>query len=131
MKNAVKKDEIVIKNFKQLKVWERAVNFAVSLYGIARNFPKFEEYNLKSQLLRAATSVSANLAEGNGTIFPKKELSFYDNAKCSLDEVRGWLEIAKRLGYIDEQKFTELDNEAIEINKIIIGLMRKILRKDD
>ncbi|WP_445662272.1 four helix bundle protein [Bacillus sp. FSL W8-0116] len=74
--------------------------------------------------MRAVASVSGNLAEGNGTIFPKKEVSFYDNAKCSLDEVRSWLELAIRLCNIDERKFVELDNEAAEIS--CVSLFRLI-----
>ena len=55
-----------LKNYKELEVWQRAMNLAVDIYKETKTFPKEEKYGLISQIQRAATSVSANIAEGWG-----------------------------------------------------------------
>lgn len=82
----------MIKDFKKLTVWQKAMELADEVYGIVRKFPDFEKYAMVSQIVRATTSISANIAEGNGQLYDKKQFSFFNNALGSASEVRNWLD---------------------------------------
>lgn len=126
---AIRDKEILNRDFKYLLVWQKSMDFATKLYGVAKQFPADEKYMLRSQLLRAVTSISANIAEGNGfQEFPKKQLSFYAISYGSFQETRSWVDLAFRLNYIDEVLFDELETEANEIGRLLFALMKKVRR---
>ncbi len=56
----------VLKNYKDLKVWQKSYQFCLEIYRITKRFPKEEIYGLTSQIRRAAVSVPSNIAEGYG-----------------------------------------------------------------
>jgi S23 ribosomal protein. len=122
-------EQVYVKDFKQLAVWQKATTLTDRIYDIVKNFPNFELYQMKSQILRATTSIGANLAEGNGQTFQKKEYTFFNTALGSANEVRNWLEQAYRREYIHKNEFDELDALTLEIVKMIIGRMKN-LRKE-
>ena len=84
------------------------MDLAVSLYSITEDFPRREMYGLTSQLREAGVSVPSNIAEGQGRITPGEFLSFLGQARGSLYEVDTQVEIARRLGYIDEPRAEEI-----------------------
>ncbi|NLK96552.1 MAG: four helix bundle protein [Epulopiscium sp.] len=124
-------EQVYVKDFKQLAVWQKATTLADRIYEIVKGFPDFELYQMQSQILRATTSISANLAEGNGQTFPKKEYTFFNTALGSANEVRNWLEQAYRRGYIQKSEFDELDGLTIEIIKMIIGRMKNLKKMNE
>lgn len=65
-----------IKDFKKLIVWAKARELAQDIYKIAAKFPNFETHAAKSQIIRSATSIGANIAEGNGQLYPKSKYHF-------------------------------------------------------
>lgn len=122
---------IHVKDFKSLKVWQKAMDLVKDIYSVTANFPAFETYATKSQMIRCTTSIAANIAEGCGQLYPKKEVSFINNALGSASECRHWLEIALMNGYISSKDYDLLDNKTIEIIKMLIGYMRKVQTQID
>ncbi|MBP1863700.1 four helix bundle protein [Clostridium tetanomorphum] len=96
------------------------------VYNVLPKFPKFEEYNLKSQLLRCSSSIAANISEGCGQLYKKKEINHYNIALGSTSEVRDGLKDALDYNYITLEEYSEMDSEAEEIIKMLYGLIRKL-----
>src|SRR5512136_2238659 len=86
-------------NFRNLKIYQRAIAFAVDIYKIIRRFPREEMYGLTSQVRRAVTSISLNTAEGSGNASEKEFKRFLEFSLRSDYEVMTCLEIALRLDY--------------------------------
>jgi len=81
-------------NFRKLKIYQRAILFAVEIYSLSKDFPKSEAYGLTGQIRRAAISVSLNIAEGSGSSSAKEFQRFHDISRRSTCEVMSCLEIA-------------------------------------
>lgn len=86
--------------FEQLEVWELALDYIDLIYGLVRELPKPEEYNLKSQIVRAATSVSLNIAEGSTGLSDAEQARFLSISIRSLIETVACLHIIHRRGYL-------------------------------
>ncbi|MBP1153954.1 four helix bundle protein [Paenibacillus sp. PvR052] len=78
------------------------------------------------QLLRSSSSVIANLVEGNGQLYLQKEVNFINNALGSAAESMMWFEVAYKAGLMDRATFECLDNEAIELRKMLVAMMKKV-----
>jgi four helix bundle protein len=89
-----------IQSHRDLIAWQKAMDLVVETYTVSRDFPKEELYGLTSQMRRAAMSVPANIAEGQGRRLSGEFIHFLGNARGSLLELDTHLEIALRLGYI-------------------------------
>ena len=86
-----------IQSFRDLLVWQKGMNLAEAAYKPTKSFPKAEEYRLTSQLLRAAASVPANIAEGNCRATRKDYARFISIARGSVAEVETFLALAVRV----------------------------------
>ena len=112
--------------FRDLNCWQKAVNLAVSVYSATRNFPKEEVFGLSSQLRRAAVSVASNIAEGKGRLSNRDSLRFFGNARGSLFEVEGQIEIAEKLHYLAPLDAERLRCSVSETGKLLNGLIRSM-----
>ncbi|WP_031517528.1 four helix bundle protein [Desulfofalx alkaliphila] len=92
-------------------------------------FPDYEKFAMVSQLIRAATSIPANIAEGNSQCFIKREFSFLNIALGSASELRCWIELAHRQSYINKEIFDKLEEQIKEVIRLIIGCMKKLKRE--
>lgn len=117
---------ISIKDFTQLKVWKKAFELTSDIYKITTPFPAFETYAMKSQIIRSVSSIAANIAEGNGQLYKKKEINFYNNALGSATETKNWLLIALDQNYITQEQFNNLDAKLTEIIKMLIGCIKRV-----
>lgn len=115
-----------IKDFTKLKVWEKSIDIIKDINIVISKFPDWEKYALKSQLVRATYSISGNIAEGNGQLYPQKEVNFLNTAIASGSECRNWLIIAKVNGYITEKEQLELDAKFVEIIKMIYCCIKRL-----
>src|SRR3989344_732720 len=97
-----------IQSFTDLKVWQEGHILVVMTYKITRKFPKEETYSLTDQARRAASSITANIAEGFGRHSYKEKLQFYYLAQGSLTELKNSILIAKDVGYLDSKDFNSL-----------------------
>lgn len=118
-----------VKCYRDLIVWQKAVEFAVSCYKICQQFPKSETYGLSSQLQRASVSIPANIAEGAGRDYTKEFIRHLSIAKGSLFECETHLVIAHRIGYLNESDQNQLFTISAEIGRMIHGLTLSLERK--
>jgi len=119
-----------VQNFRQLHVWERAHAFALDVRKVARRFPRgFSD--LRVQLTSAAESIATNLVEGCGAATPKEFARFIDISIKSTSEVDYQLQLAKDNGLIAAEKWQSLWDEVVQIRRMLYGLRRAILRRDN
>jgi four helix bundle protein len=114
------------KNYRDLDVWREAMDFVVECYRVTRTFPKNEVYGLTSQLQRAAVSIPANIAEGQGRQHDKEFLQHLAIAYGSLAEVETHIQIARRLEYVDGEKENQMLERAARIGRMLNGLRKSI-----
>jgi four helix bundle protein len=114
------------KGFRTLNAWKKAYELTLDIYRLSKSFPREETYALTSQLLRAAVSVPANIAEGYERNHRKEYLQFLFIAKGSLGEVETYLLLAKDLGYMTENEYSTANTIREETARIIKGLIRAL-----
>jgi four helix bundle protein len=112
--------------FRKLDIWDRSIDFVERIYKISSAFPKEEVYGLTSQTRRAATSISLNIAEGSGASSDIEFRRFLGISLRSAYEVMCALEIAVRLGYLDEAEKEGLLKSCDDLSVMISGLMSKL-----
>lgn len=93
--------------FERLEVWELSLGYADMIYTIALKLPEIEKFNLISQIIRAATSISLNIAEGSTGQSNSEQARFLGMAIRSFIETIACLKLAQRRGYIPEAELTE------------------------
>jgi four helix bundle protein len=109
---------------KDLKVWQKSIDFVVEIYEATSTFPKEEIYGLTSQIRRASVSVPSNIAEGYGRFSDKELIRFLFISLGSASEVETQLIICNRLNYLKEIDFNHLSQFNNEIIKMLAGLIR-------
>jgi four helix bundle protein len=117
-------DKVKITKFEDMQVWQDAQNFAVSVYEITKTYPKSEIYGLVSQMRRASSSISANIAEGFGRQSKKDTAHFYKIANGSLLETKNFIYLSKRLGYIDTSSENSLIKETESLQNQVNAIIR-------
>ena len=108
--------------FRDLIVWQRAMELVTDVYRLSSRFPSNEQFGLTSQLRRAAVSIPLNIAEGSGSDSPNEFKRFLDIALKSTYETMTAVEIAQRLGYLKQQECAELLSQTDQIAAMIVGL---------
>lgn len=116
----------VIKSYRDLIVWQRAVELVIDIYSSTRGFPKEEIYGLVSQVRRAAVSVPSNIAEGHSRNSRGEFKQFIGHARGSLAEVETQIVIATKLSYISAETGAALLGTTAEISRMLSGLMSKL-----
>jgi four helix bundle protein len=91
-----------VRDFRDLTVWQRSVDFVVEVYELSRRFPADERFGMTAQLRRAAVSISSNIAEGSGRSSLKERRHFYGTSRGSLKESESLLIVAQRLDFLSE-----------------------------
>jgi four helix bundle protein len=117
---------MTVKDFRDLFVWQRAMELVEMIYRVTENFPSKEMFGLTNQLRRAAVSIPSNIAEGQGRNTTTDFLRFLSISRGSLQEVQTQFELARRLGYIGEESKLELALLSDEVAKLINGLCRSL-----
>jgi len=115
-----------MKDFRDLKVWERAHNLVLATYRITNEFPKHETFGLVSQIRRSCVSIPANIAEGCGRLGNSELHRFLQIACGSANELEYHFLLAKDLGYLPEDKYCGLDRELAEVKRMLVALSRKV-----
>lgn len=105
-------------SYRKLLVWEKAHELALEVYRNTQTFPKEEMYALTSQLRRAATSIPANIVEGNTRKSDKDKKRFIEIARGSLAETEYFIELARDLNYFDKQE-GEIDSLIRQTGKLL------------
>jgi four helix bundle protein len=111
---------------RELMVWQKSMDMTVQVYRLTTRFPHSEQYRLTSQATRAAASVPANIAEGNGRGSRRDYANFLAIAKGSLNETETFLLVAMRLGYLNEHEALPTLRLITEIGKMLTTLRARL-----
>ena len=117
------------KPHRNLIAWQKAMDFAVNVYELTRNFPQEELYALTAQLRRAAVSGPSNIAEGAAGRTRQQFSNYLSNAIGSLNEIDTQLELALRLGYLTATGYDRLYQALDECLALTYGLRKSVTRK--
>jgi four helix bundle protein len=120
---------MMVQSYRDLKVWQVAMNLAEECYLATRQFPREEQFGLTSQIRRAAASVPANIAEGQGRRSTKEFLQHLSIARGSLMELETHLLLSQRVGLIDQPLLDRLLTMAEEISRMLSGLRDALMGK--
>ena len=115
-----------MKDFKELKVWAKAHEVTLLVYGENRAFPRGEMYGLTSQLRRAAASVAANIVEGCGRRSDGEFKRFLQIARGSACELEYHLLLARDLKFLNEEHFRKLDGLVAEVERMLTSLVQRL-----
>jgi four helix bundle protein len=110
-------------NYRDLIVWQRAMDLVEGVYRLTRDFPREEIYSLTSQMRRAAVSVPSNIAEGQGRGGKNEFARFLWIAHGSLRELETQLLIALRLGLAEQNDVQRHLEQASEVGRPLRGLI--------
>ena len=114
------------KSFKEMPIWQEAMDIAIMVFNISECLPKKEDYGLTSQIRRATVSVSSNIAEGFGRYHKKDKINFYYYSRGSIYETQSLLDYGLRVKYFNSEDVSSLDSRlnalAESLNKVIKSL---------
>jgi len=115
---------------KDLILWQKALGLAVAVHEASAAFPKAEIFGLVSQIRRAAVSIPSNIAEGSARRSTREFIAFLHIARGSLAEVETQLLLARRVGYINDERLCDFQAKLDEVgrimNAVITGLRRRL-----
>lgn len=117
---------MAVRNYRELIVWQKAMELVVAVYGVTKGFPQDEMYALTSQLRRAAVSVPSNIAEGQGRKSPSEFRRFLNIARGSLQETETQILIAEKLGYIDGNQQDGLLAQCTDVARLLNALSKSL-----
>jgi four helix bundle protein len=113
-------------SFKDLVVWQRAVQLSVAIYKLNSSFPAPERFGLTNQLRRASVSVASNIAEGYGRSTRGEYILFLGHARGSNCELQTQLIIAKALGFGSPQSRELAEGLSGEVSKMLVAMMKNL-----
>lgn len=112
--------------YSDLLVWQKAMDLVTDIYKLTSTFPAEERFGLTSQARRAATSIPSNIAEGHGRKASGAYMNHISIALGSLMELETQIQIALRLGFIQQEEASALLGRTDEIGKMLSGLKKSI-----
>ena len=115
-----------MKDFRNLKVWEKAHHLTLALYPVTASFPRDEAYGLASQIRRSASSIPSNIAEGCGREGDPEFARFCIIARGSASELEYQLLLARDLKLIQPGEYEKLSAQTVEIKRMLTVLVQKL-----
>ena len=119
----------MLKNYKELKVWQRPYQLCLEIYKITKRFPNEEKYGLISQIRRAAVSVPSNIAEGYGRKTTPEYIRFLYIAYGSNCEMETQILLSRDLGYIKTGKLEIIKEKVREVERMLKALIKSLEKK--
>jgi four helix bundle protein len=119
---------MTVQDYKELRVWQRAIDLVTAVYSATQSFPDQEMYGLKSQLRRAAVSVPSNIAEGQGRASTGEFRHFLGIARGSLHEIETQIHIAGRLRFLTPSQAKDISQTWREVIRMLNALMNSLPR---
>jgi four helix bundle protein len=116
----------VINSFRDLKVWQKAMQLVERVYRLSGQFPAGERFGLVSQMRRSAVSIPSNIGEGFRRRRRRVYVQLLETALGSQGELDVQLEIARRLEYCDEIEYRSLQTEVDAVGKMLNGLIASL-----
>ena len=119
----------VVKSFKDLDVWKKAMQLACAIHVHTRKFPKEELYGMVSQMRRAAVSIPSNISEGHARGSSKEYLNFVSIARGSCAELETQIYLCDDFGYIHKEDIDKLLHLLSEVSRMLGGLHTSVKKK--
>ena len=119
----------MLKNYKELHVWQKAYRLCVDIYQITKKFPPDEKYGLTSQIRRAAVSVPSNIAEGYGRKTTADYIHFLYFAYGSICELETQLLLSIEFGYIPADGVKKIESGMGEVERMLKALIKSLESK--
>ena len=119
-----------VRSYRDLVVWQRAVEFVAEIYRVSAGFPQGEQFGLAAQVRRASVSVSANIAEGSGRATSGDLLKFLSYARGSLKEAESMVFVAQRLGFVSAAECVEALRLADETSRMLAALRVSVAKRN-
>lgn len=116
----------MINSYKDLKVWNKAMDLTTMVYDALKTFPPKEEYGLSSQMRRSSVSIPSNIAEGYGRNSTLDYCRFLQIALGSAYELETQAELARRIDYVDNDTANKLASQLTEVGRMLNSLINKI-----
>jgi four helix bundle protein len=123
--------DVTIQSYRDLEVWQKAMDLVTKVYEITKFFPESERFGLTTQLRRAAVSIPSNIAEGQGRRTTNEFLSFLSIARGSLMEVQTQVEIAARLSFVTTEFAVTIEEQSATIGRLLNGLIRSLNQRSE
>lgn len=121
---------MTVKSFRDLRVWQAAMDLVEQIYRLTRKFPSQEVYALTSQIQRAAISVPSNIAEGHTRESSKEYLYHLSIAQASLAELQTQIEVAGRLNYISQEDVSQIIEQAMSLSRQLYALRNALMKRN-
>lgn len=113
-----------ITKFTDMVAWQEGHKLVLMIYALIKDFPLEERYCLSDQMRRAAVSITSNLAEGFSRRSSKEKTQLYKISQGSLTELQNQLLIAKAVGHIKKESFTQIADQTVIVFKLVNGLIK-------
>ncbi|MFP4474003.1 MAG: four helix bundle protein [Desulfatibacillaceae bacterium] len=120
---------MAIRSYRDLIVWQKAMDLVAMVYTVSKGFPREEMYGLTSQVRRAVVSIPSNIAEGQGRNSTREFRNHLSMAYGSLQEVETQILVAERLGYLNADTTRATLRQASEVGRMINALSSALLKK--
>ncbi len=115
-----------MRDFRELRVWEKAHELTLAVYRTTMTFPKAELYGLTSQMRRCSSSIPSNIAEGCGRNGNPELHRFLQIAAGSGSELEYQLLLARDLNYVTQQEYQRISSLTVEVRRMLTSLIGKI-----
>ena len=116
----------MLKNYKDLKVWQKSYQLCLDIYKITKSFPKEEKYGLTSQIRRASVSVPYNIAEGYGRKTTPEYIYFLYLAYGSNCELATQIQLSYDLDYVKSEHIKEIEGNIGEVERMLKALIKSL-----
>ena len=119
-------DDGIVRSYKDLKVWQRAMDLTTEVYKLVVKLPSFEQYALSDQMRRAAVSIPLNIAEGHTRASSKEFKNFLSIAEGSNAEVETQLLLCRNVGYLTDDDIKTALDYCDQVGKMIAAIRKKL-----
>ena len=119
----------MLKNYKELNVWQKSYEFCLKVYGITAKFPNEERYGLSSRIRRSAVSISSNIAEGYGRKTTLDYIRMLYISYGSVCELETQTMISGDLGYVGKERLQELREEIGDVERMLKAMIKSLENK--
>ena len=117
-----------MRNFKELKIWQKGFQIAINSFKLVSTFPKEEKFGIAMQITKAAVSISSNIAEGSSRTSEKDYNRFIEISLGSSFELETQLLIAATVNYGDKELRNEILKDVDEEQKMLTSFMNKLTK---
>ena len=119
-----------MQDYRKLEVWNLAHELTLAVYRVSSGFPSGETFALTRQLRRSAVSVGSNIVEGAGRATQKEFRRFLQIARASCTETEYQLLLARDLGYLDQDTYRSVANQADRVRRMLTSLQRSVTQAE-